>query len=195
MARCTHVKAARRRYPQSECGIPGGIKQGQSYYWWKFKRGSKHFSLTPPKRSQLTQSAFYSQLYEIEDRIADLTASSDLPSEVEGIAEELRSLAEECQGSLENMPESLQQGPTGEMLQERIDACEGAADELEGIEMDDFEDEDFEPDEQDEGELDDEYEARIESDRDDYTNGRDGREIEHWQEKLDEVQAVSIDAP
>jgi hypothetical protein len=175
MARCTQVKAARRRYSEDETGIEGGIKKGQSYYWWKFKRGGKHYSLTPPRASQLTQSAFYGTLYDIGDRIAALTADSDLPGEIESIAEDIRELGNECQSSLDNMPEGLQQGSTGEMLQERVDWCEEKAGEFEGIEA--------------------EYDAADHADDED--GGPDGDDVEtqFWAEVLEEVQRIDLSSP
>jgi hypothetical protein len=54
-------------------------------------------------------------------------------------------------------------------LQERSDACEAAADELEGIDFD------FEPDEDDD-------EEEVEH-----------AESAHWKEKLEEVQGISLE--
>ncbi|MFV2091153.1 MAG: hypothetical protein ACC642_10870, partial [Pseudomonadales bacterium] len=36
----------------------------------------------------------------------------------------------------ENMPEGLQEGNTGQMLQERSETCAGSADEIEGLDLD-----------------------------------------------------------
>lgn len=159
MARATFVKKARKNVVGTD------IKAGDSYYWWKFRFGGKRYSKTPPRRSQLTQSAFYSTLYDIEDYITELKADDGLEDAVSDIAQQLRDLAEECQSSRENMPESLQESDTGNMLQERSEALEAAADELEGLT--------FNPEDKDEGESEEDY----------------------WQGKLDEVQSVSIDAP
>jgi hypothetical protein len=134
MPRVTFVKKARKDNPVA--------KRGESYYWWKFKFGAKHYSLTPPKRSQLTQSNFFSQMYDIEDEVlgnfAGMQSVDDLQSVVEDAADQIRALGEECQDNLYNMPESLQESPTGELLQSRIDECEGMAEELEGVDLDDY---------------------------------------------------------
>lgn len=194
MARATHVKAAQRNYSEDECGVEGGIKKGQSYYWWKFKNSGKRFSLTPPRASQLTQSAFYGTLYDLTDRVADLEPRDTLADEVLSIIEELQNLGEECQSSLDNMPEGLQQGSTGELLQERIDGCESAASELEGIDLDVPEPEEFnEGDfEQDEGEDDEEYKARLEDERQKHEEEQKTATEEFWQNVLDEVQGVDL---
>lgn len=143
-------------------------KKGESYYWWAFmvggRGGPKHFSKTAPRPSQLTQSEFLGALYDIQDEIADLKADDGLGAGVDDIAGRLRELGEEQISKKDNLPDSLQESSSGEQLQERGDACESAADELEGITFDVT---DKEPDQTDE---------------------------EYWQEKLDEVQAVSIDA-
>jgi len=113
------------------------IAKGESYYWWQFKNGGKHFSKTAPKQSQLTQSNYLSQLYSIQESMDDPKCENagDLQAFVEDIKEQMESLKEETEGSLENMPESLQQSPTGELLQERIDALDNAVNELDGINL------------------------------------------------------------
>ena len=207
MARATFVKAARQDYPEA------GIKKGESYWWWKFRHGRKQMSKTQPKPSQLTQSNFLSQLYEIQERIEGLEANDSLASEVEEIVSSLNDLADECESNRDSMPDSLQDSDTGSMLQERADACRSAADELEGIDLGDFdEDEDqrpmiecahcegtgHEPDENGEeteaecGECGGSGEVR---DEDAEPRNYDGETAEeYWQNKLEEVQGVSIDA-
>jgi len=78
-------------------------------------------SKTYPRRSQLTQSPFLSELWDIEDGIP----SEMTPDEIESLAGELESLQEQCQDSLDNMPEALQDSSwSGELLTERIDQLE-----------------------------------------------------------------------
>jgi hypothetical protein len=192
MARATHVKAARRRYSEDETGIDGGIKKGQSYYWWKFKRGGKRFSLTPPRASQLTQSAFYGTLADLQDRINALEPNESLVDEVPSLSEALQELGEECQSSLDNMPEGLQQGPTGELLQERIDACQGAADELDGIDLEAPEPEEFETPEREDSESDEEFDLRVADERKDHEEDQARVIEEHWESVLDEVSGVDL---
>jgi hypothetical protein len=157
MAVVHHIKA-RKDYPDQ------GIKKGDMYYFWEFPRGGKFRSMERPKRSRTTQSAFYQQLWDIEDDvIAKLPADESLKDAVQDVAQQLRDLASECQENLDNMPEGLQQGDTGQMLEERVSVLEEAADEFENI---DFEDKD-----------------------DDTTDE------EYWEQKLQEAQEISIDAP
>lgn len=123
MAKVTFVKSARKDNPVA--------KKGESYYWWKpmvgGRGGAKRYSKERPSRSQLTQSEFLSTLYGIED--GDM-ASAQTPEDFKAVAEALRELGEEQQGKYDNMPEGLQQGDTGQMLEERAQGCESWADEI-----------------------------------------------------------------
>ena len=133
MARANFVKKARKDYPESN------IKKGESYYWWKFRFGGKYKSKTPPRRSQLTQSGFLSGLCDLEDGMSERLSGIG-HEEISGVVEELTSeiecLRDECQDSLDNMPEHLQESSdSGMLLQERIDALEDWISNLENIEV------------------------------------------------------------
>jgi len=152
MPRVMFVKKARK--DQSE-----EIKKGDSYYWWKFRYGGRHVSKTHPKPSQLTQSPFLSGMMECEERIGNLSTGDsvdNLRGEIESIAEDLRALGEEQTSSKDNMPEGLQEGPTGELLSNRAEACEEMADQLDSIDLDVVE-----PDEDAEEDKIAEYEERL----------------------------------
>ena len=101
MPRVTHVKSARKDNPVA--------KKGESYYWWKFRYGGKHYSLTHPKPSQLTQSAYFGTLYSLQEEVeeAGLADVDDWESLVESITSQLQDLGSETQESLDNMPDSL----------------------------------------------------------------------------------------
>ena len=130
MPRVHYVKSARKDNPVAQ--------KGESYYWWKFRFGGKRYSKTYPKRSQLTQSAYFGALYDLCEVIEDYEIEPGEASDVENMRDEIESelnnLLDECQSSLDNMPESLQYSPTGELLQERIDALENAINEVGYIE-------------------------------------------------------------
>ena len=133
MPRVTHVKKARKDNPAH------GIKKGESYFWWKFRFGGKHYSKVHPKPSQLTQSEFLGTMYDIEERIIvldQITSAAEMITTVEGIVEELRTLAEEQEEKLSNMPDSLQESDTGQLLQDRADNTNQMADDLEGVDLD-----------------------------------------------------------
>jgi predicted RNase H-like nuclease (RuvC/YqgF family) len=161
------------------------IAKGESYWWWAFKNGGKHYSKTKPKRSQLTQSNYLSQLYGIQDRMDEL--SFDEPEDLESILDEFKSdlenLKDECQNSLDNMPESLQSSPTGELLQERIDALDNAISEFDNIDTD-YEDPD---DEELKGELDED------ATQEDIDNLRQEKKQEWIDEKISDIQNISLE--
>lgn len=135
MPRVHKVKKARKAYPED------GIAKGDSYYWWKFRYGGKRRSKTYPRRSQLTQSAFLSAIYDIEEDLGNLAAEDgdDLLAQLEDLASRIRELGEEAQENRENMPQSLQDGEVGQMLEERYEVCEAWADGLESIQVDEDE--------------------------------------------------------
>lgn len=117
-------RVAAKDYPHN------GISKGDEYYYWaiKLQRGGLvRRSKTYPKRSQLTMSDFLGPAYDLDDAIADCTSPDDLRA----LADDVRTLGGEQQDKLDNMPEGLQQGSTGEMIQERVDNCESWADEIE----------------------------------------------------------------
>jgi hypothetical protein len=191
MPRVKHVMKARKDNPACQAG--------ESYYWWKFRYGGKHYSLTPPKASQLTQSEFLGQMYDFADRLSELNEEAVVGGAIEEIATEIRDLGCECEEKIQNMPESLQSSPTGEMLQERYDACEAMADELDNIEVpDEFDgpngsDEPEEPDPVDEPEEPEEPEASEFKDRTEYIGAYEEWESDHaeWvtaKEKYDAYQ-------
>lgn len=132
MPKVHHVKA-RKDYPEE------GIEKGDDYYWWSFRFGPKVRSKTAPKRSQLTGSSFLSQLYDLEDGIETRMRgvdASDLEMEIGSLVDDLQTLADECQDSLDNMPEQFQEAESGLLLQERIEGVEGWVSDLESIDTD-----------------------------------------------------------
>lgn len=184
-AKPTFVKAARKNYPDHD------IKKGESYYWWKFAYGSKQYSKTAPKRSQLTQSAFYAGVYDIEDDLlAGADANDSLPSLRDDVVSALEELRDTCQESLDNMPEALQEADTGQLLQERIDALENAISEFEDLDLEEPTDDDLDMEEvqQQKKESDEDFEARQEEER-------EARTQAYWESKLEEFNGISIDAP
>lgn len=176
------ITVAKARKAQGQCGkCSAKIKKGDPYRWWKFNFGSRHVRcMSPacaPKASDLTRSEFYSRLYEIEEIVSSALDAfreggdaSDAASALTDAAEQLRELGSECQEKHDNMPEGLQQGDTGQLLEERAGECDGKADELENAasELESFEVydsvEDFIAEEgeikRNEGESDEDYQAR-----------------------------------
>lgn len=167
-------RKARKDYPQN------GIKAGDTYWYVKLKmqRGGRVMrSLTPFKPSQLTQSGFKSawlsaqEGWEASDKDADAIRSA---------GEEIASAGEEARNSFDNMPEGLQQGDTGQMLEARADTAEDIAGQLEALadELEGLEEPGEEPVKSDDMDEDDEDAvAQHES------------EVEDWQEAHDEYQS------
>lgn len=152
MSRVHTVEKSRKEFP--------GIPKGSKYYYWEFRHGGIRRSLTYPKRSQLTQSAFYSAMFSLQDEyvmpdveLQDLADLESLTQVFEDAKEDIKSqlewIRDECQESLDNMPESLQYAPTGELLQSRVDAMDAGVDEIDNVDTD-FDESLLESDDEDE---------------------------------------------
>ena len=125
---------ARKEYKCDKCG--NKIKKGEQYLRFSISRFSplKPICLNcRPKPSEMTQSDFLSQVYEIDERIEGMTIEDDFESEIEEIKSELENLQSECEEKRDNMPEQLQDAPTGELLQGRYDSIDEMISELDGI--------------------------------------------------------------
>lgn len=140
MPRVNTVQKTKKARKCGKCG--DSIEIGQPYRWWKFRYGGKYVRCMKPdcspKPSDLTQSAFLGGMAEAEQSLGDavrqVQEDQDLNSfaeELRGIASTVRELGEEAQSSLDNMPEGLQQGDTGQLLEQRASTCEEIADALE----------------------------------------------------------------
>lgn len=133
MARATFVKSARRDYPEH------GIKKGESYYWWQFVYQGKRYSKTAPKPHQLINSPFLSTVCELGERLDDLETSlagrtpSDLAADVRDIQSDIESLKDETQDKFDNMPEGLQSGDTGQLLEGRVSSLDDWSSNLEDV--------------------------------------------------------------
>jgi len=139
MPRVHVVEKARKARPEA------GIEVGDRYFYWTkrsgpYTKGRTYYSKTYPKPSQLTGSAFLQSVYALQEEMSAYSPDSDLESVRDDWAQRIREIGEECQEKLDNMPEGLQQGSTGELLQERIDAMENWASEIEGVNIPDRKD-------------------------------------------------------
>lgn len=121
-------RTARKDYPDQ------GIKAGDTYYFAQIKTGPRSSrtirSLKPIPQSQLTSSPFKSGWFAMQEA---WDASDKWIDDLESAIEAIQQLGEEASESFENMPEGLQQGDTGQMLEARRDACEEAVSALEEI--------------------------------------------------------------
>ena len=145
MPRVHFVKSARKANPVAQ--------PGQSYYWWKFRHGGKRYSLKYPRPSMLTQSEYLSTLRSLVEQVQDFDVEKDGGADnFEALRDEIVSavcdLRDMQQDNLDNMPESLQSSPTGELLQERIDALDSAESEIENLDVESIDRADFDDDEE-----------------------------------------------
>ena len=166
MPRVIFVKKARKDNP--------AVKKGESYFHWKFRFGGKYYSKTRPKASQLTQSEYLSQMYGYEEQLAEIEFDSieGIKDMIGELADEIESFGEEQEGKRNNMPESLQDSESGELLERRADACREWAEELRTA-ADDLEEYESDPD------LDEEENAEAAT--------------EHVAEAISEIQQVAAD--
>ena len=125
---------ARKEYKCSKCGET--IKVGDTYLkGTPFRRspvirctkcGLRHWELSSSEYVQGVGRIC--DCWEEDYELGGDTAYS--------IADELGNIRDQCQDSLDNMPEGLQEGDTGQLLQERIDTLDSVISELESIDYD-----------------------------------------------------------
>ena len=177
-----HKIKARKDYPNE------GIKKGDFYSKTKFKTGPasgfvKRFK-TEPTPSQLTQSPFKSAFLGAEE---EWNRSDKDEEALRAAAEAIQELADECQNNFDNMPEALQMGDTGQMVETRANECERIASALEDLagELEDLD----EPEEYDDEPFDpsDYAEEMSEMDPEDVGEFLTGKEQEH-DERISEAQ-------
>lgn len=183
MPRVHFVQKARKDNP--------AVKKGESYYWWKFRYGGKRYSATRPRGSQLTQSAYFGTIRSLGEQVEDFSTTSyeDIQGLKEDMVSELENLRDETQEKLDNMAEyNLEYSPTGEMLQERVDALESAIDEIDMID-EDWEFDEDEP-ERDEFEEDDDGEEEFRDAKMEWLSNREDAE----QEAISDALSAMTDA-
>ncbi len=128
MARVNRVEKSRKEQKCSKCGIT--IPVGGAYVWAKPRYGSKIVRCTTCgiKSWETSGSDYVRTIGSLQDEWRDSFGIDETVAE--SIQETLEELKDNCQESLDNMPEALQYGPTGEMLQERIDNLDSVISEL-----------------------------------------------------------------
>lgn len=128
MAKLHFVKKARKTYRGT------GVKKGDSYYFFKHRRGPIVRSKNrPPRSSYVTTSPFLGELMDMED---NLTGSIDSGKFAEA-SDRLREMAQECEEKASNMEATFPNGcPTIDQMKERMDFCENLATELADISAD-----------------------------------------------------------
>lgn len=111
------------------------INVGESYWTWCFYGGQPIYSKTKPRQSQLTNNSFKQELYSIQESVEDFSPEDpdDVSVFVEELISDLEELRDTCQESFDNIPEQLQEGDSGQILQERIENLDDVISNLENI--------------------------------------------------------------
>jgi predicted RNA-binding Zn-ribbon protein involved in translation (DUF1610 family) len=139
MPRVTKVHKTRKDQGTCpKCGAPIAI--GAAYVWWQFKNCGRSIRCNKtecyPKPSELTRSEFLSTVLGLQEssfQHSDNVTMEDIETERDDVQSALEDLASELQEKHDNMPEGLQEGDTGQLLQERADSVQEAADALESV--------------------------------------------------------------
>lgn len=153
MAAKVHYVAKARKDNQA-------VKKGEPYWWWKpHMRAGKRYFARKPRRSQVTTSDYLSALYSIQEQAEDaevdfLLTEEDFVNFRDEIESQLEELRQETEEKLENMPEGLREGDTGQLIEERINACEAAVTDIQQIEFDDSDIREYEDSDDEEGSVD-----------------------------------------
>lgn len=125
----TYRRKAAKDYPEN------GIKRGDMYFTASLKTGPRSSrtirQLTPIKPSQLTTSEFLSGWLAAQEQLGEEGPIET--DDLRAIADTIRELGEGAQERFENMPEGLQQGATGQMLENRAYEAESTAGELDRV--------------------------------------------------------------
>lgn len=123
MARVHYVKSAAKDYPHA------GVKKGEPYYWWKPFRQGKRISKERPKASQVATSEYAQRVLGLVEGLEEW-GGPWTESDRDDLVLELEEIRDMQQDSYDAMPEGLQQGDVGVMLEERVSALDEWIDEL-----------------------------------------------------------------
>lgn len=134
MAKVQVIQKSRKEYKCSKCGKV--IPLGSKYYKGEINFGPTIIRCSDCKLEawEVTTSDWQLSTGAIINRWEENYGLSD--STPEEIHDEIESIMDDQQERLDNMPEGLQEGDVGQLIQERIDACEAAMDELDNIDID-----------------------------------------------------------
>lgn len=133
MAKVQLIKHARKEWKCRKCGKV--IEKGQPYYKAEINFGPTIVRCTDCKLEswEVTTSDYQLRVGELANRWRVTYGTSE--DSLDEIRTEIESIMDDTQERLDNMPESLQYAPTGELLQERINTLESVRDELDCIDI------------------------------------------------------------
>lgn len=134
MSKLNFVKRANKDNPVA--------KKGEPYYWWRHYRGPIQYSKERPRQSRLESNEDLAEVYSILEEIEDckLEELNDEAANAERDAwvDRLRDVASNVEDKLSNIPEHLHDGDTGQLLQDRIEAINNVADEIETCDVESY---------------------------------------------------------
>lgn len=134
MAKVQVIQKSRKEYKCSKCGKV--IPVGSRYYKGEINFGPTIIRCSDCKLEawEVTTSDWQLSTGAIINRWEENYGLSD--STPEELHDEIESIMGDQQDRLDSMPEGCQEGDVGQLIQERIDACEAAMDELDNIDID-----------------------------------------------------------
>lgn len=134
MGKVSVIKKSRKEYRCSRCGKV--IPVGSTYYKGEINFGPTIVRCSDCKLEswEVTTSDYQLAAGEIVYRWKENYGEAE--DAIDNIISDLQDIADDLQGRLDNIPEGLQEGDVGQLLQERIDALESAISELESIDVD-----------------------------------------------------------
>lgn len=189
MGKVQVITKSRKEYKCSKCGkvIPAGSR----YYKGEINFGPTIIRCTECglEHWEVTTSDYQLRAGEIVYRWRENYDTSE--DGIASIVSDLEELRDELQDRLDNMPEGLQEGDIGQLLQERIDALDSAISDLESIDIDTIQEDalsDYRSDldfEEDDSDL-DEDSLQDYSDVEEYLKSKDRED--DWTELESEVE-------
>lgn len=152
-----HAIAKCRKSP-GECGKCGDlIWPGSPYLFWAFAFSPRSIRCAKPecrpKPWDLTRSAYYQALYQLQAEEWSADTVDELEAQRDNMVGEVEQLRDEQEEKKSNMPDALQDSSSGELLQERYDSLDEAANALSSVDCT------FEEPNRAEGVKDEEYEV------------------------------------
>ena len=144
MARINVVNKSRK---ENKCGGCGKIiPVGSKYFYVDFYSGRHAVRCASCgfKRWETTENSYLQTLYQIQDdyqeKLDNMDADTADTSIKDDIVSDLENLRDECQERFDNIPEQLQDGDAGSLLQERIDSLDEAISDIDNVDFEEFDD-------------------------------------------------------
>lgn len=129
MTKLNHVQKAAKDYPQA------GIKKGDSYYWWQGYRQHKQMSKERPMPSQYASSDYARSVLTLVEGLEAWGEDPWTEDDRDALVSDLETIRDEEQDKFDNMPEGLQQGDIGQLLEQRVSDLDEWINELESIDF------------------------------------------------------------